>query len=104
MFAMRRRPRLSSSVQARSRALRRDRPAPSAPSSTFSKTVSSGKVATSWNVRTSPAEARRCGGQDVTSRPPRVTFPEVRGTKCETAFMNVVLPAPFGPIRPMISP
>src|SRR3990172_5947780 len=36
--------------------------------------------------------------------PSSVTRPPVSGTKLLTAFMKVVLPAPFGPIRPMISP
>ena len=36
------------------------------------------------------------------STPSKVTVPPVSDTKPLTAFMNVVLPAPFGPIRPMI--
>jgi hypothetical protein len=77
-------------------------PAPSAPSSTFSNTDSSGNVATSWKVRTMPLATSRWAGEWVMSTPSKVTVPPVSGTKPLTAFMNVVLPAPFGPIRPMI--
>ena len=37
-------------------------------------------------------------------RPSRVIEPPVAGTKPVTASMRVVLPAPFGPIRPTTSP
>ena len=77
-------------------------PAPSAPSSMFSKTESSGKVATSWKVRTSPRLTRLWGDSSLTVWPSIVTVPAVSGTKPLTAFMNVVLPAPLGPMRPMI--
>src|SRR5437763_1054463 len=59
-------------------------------------------VATAWNVRTRPLLASRSGFQLVTCSPPSRTRPAVRCTKLETAFMNVVLPAPLGPIKPMI--
>ena len=57
-----------------------------------------------WNVRPSPARARRCDGQPATSSPPRCTVPRSGRTVPAMAPNSVVLPAPFGPMMPTISP
>ena len=59
---------------------------------------------TFWKVRANPLFASRLGDQIVTVSSPSVTVPLLSGTKPLSAFMSVVLPAPFGPIRPRISP
>src|SRR3546814_10420612 len=50
-----------------------------------------------------PSRARRCGGADDTSTPSSRTAPVQRWTPA-IALKVVVLPAPFGPSRPTISP
>ena len=52
-----------------------------------------------WNVRASPIAARRCGLTPVMSLPSRKTVPDVTLYSPVITLKNVVLPAPFGPIR-----
>ena len=40
----------------------------------------------------------------VMSAPSKVTVPELAGVTPQTVLTSVVLPAPFGPIRPRTSP
>ena len=56
-----------------------------------------------WKVRFIPSRARRWGGAEETSWPSRRTVP-VHFWTPEMALKMVVFPAPFGPIRPTISP
>ena len=51
-----------------------------------------------------PSRARRATDRFRMSSPFSVTVPEASGVKPVTASMSVVLPAPFGPIRPVIRP
>ncbi len=69
-----------------------------------SLTVSSGKSRASWNERPSPARARPAELSDVTSRPASMIRPACNGVKPEMRSNIVVLPAPFGPMMPTISP
>ena len=62
----------------RRRASRAERPAPSAATSTFSRTLSSPNSRPCWKVRASPARPRRYGGQRVMSVPPSVIVPARR--------------------------
>ena len=70
----------------------------------FSRTVSSSASCGYWNVRASPARARRAAGP--ASRLPRSVERLRRSAACapEIRSTSVVLPAPFGPTRPRISP
>ena len=54
-------------------------------------------------MRLIPSRARWCGAAPETSTPSMRTVPAQRCTP-DTALNIVVLPAPFGPIRPTISP
>ena len=65
----------------------------------FSRTVRSSNSSAACHVRVSPRWARSAGAMPVMSVPSRTTLP-VQGTNPEIASMNVVLPAPFGPISP----
>ena len=71
---------------------------------TFSSTVSVGSSFTCWNVRLIPWRAIRCGSIRPTSWPTKRTLPELAGTTPEIRLNIVLLPAPFGPSRPRISP
>ena len=65
---------------------------------------SRGTAATCWNVRTRPRRTRSCIGTPVMSAPSKRTRPAVGGSVPVIRLNSVVLPAPFGPIRPRISP
>jgi hypothetical protein len=69
----------------------------------FSRTVRSSKSSTDCHVRASPLLARACGARPERSWPSSSTRPRHR-TKPLIASMNVVFPAPFGPIRPTSCP
>src|SRR5437763_11861386 len=71
---------------------------------TLSKMVMSGNVAGIWKVRPMPSRAWVSGDARVTSWPPNRTDPAVGTRSPERQLKNVDLPAPFGPMRPMISP
>ena len=66
---------------------------------TFSRTERCGKTAEIWNERTRPMRAIAAGELPVMSRPLKWIRPAVGVRKCVSRLKNVVLPAPFGPIR-----
>src|SRR5262245_4936347 len=71
---------------------------------TFSSTVRPRKGRTSWNVRARPRRQIRWGGRPFV-RPPRNCISPESGTSAPLMRLNkVVLPDPFGPITPRISP
>ncbi len=70
----------------------------------FSATVSPAKGWTIWKVRAMPRRARRCGASAVTSCPSNRTCPSLGVRKPEIIPNRVVLPAPFGPMSPVIEP
>ena len=59
---------------------------------------------TTWKVRPTPAAQIRCGGWPVISRPSKTMLPAAGRRKPLSALKSVVLPAPFGPMIPRISP
>jgi hypothetical protein len=69
-----------------------------------SATVSEDHSRASWNDRPRPARVRALAAQLETSRPSSCTRPPSSGTNPVSASKNVVLPAPFGPMIPRISP
>jgi hypothetical protein len=71
-----------------------------APTSTFSKAVSRPNRRVCWKVLPTPNRAIRCGDQPDTLCPLTVSRPVVGVTKPESMLTSVVLPDPFGPIRP----
>ena len=71
---------------------------------TFSSTVMSSNVAGTWKVRPMPARAWIVGRARVTSTPSKTMRPVVGTVSPARQLKKVDLPAPFGPIRPMISP
>src|ERR1700733_3617630 len=71
---------------------------------TFSSTDMPSKVCGTWNVRASPSCARPSGLMSVMSWPSNSTLPEVTCKSPVRQLKKVDLPAPFGPIRPRISP
>ena len=70
----------------------------------FSRTVRSSNSSVLCQVRASPRRARACGGIPVEIAARRARRGPVYRTNPVIASMNVVLPAPFGPIRPTSSP
>ena len=86
--------------------LGRDRAAApaSAASRTFSRTVRSPNGSRRWNVRARPRRARLNGASLVTSWPSMRTRPRCGGWSPQMTLNSVVLPAPFGPMRPVTTP
>src|SRR5690554_3742901 len=70
----------------------------------LSRTLRSANTRVCWKVRTMPRRARAWGAMPVTSSPKRKTRPPEGLMKPVTTLKVVVLPAPFGPTRPRISP
>src|SRR5262249_49337767 len=66
--------------------------------------VMSSNVAGTWKVRPMPSSACASGEACVTSMPSKLMRPVVGSVSPARQLKNVDLPAPFGPIRPMISP
>src|SRR5579864_9819865 len=64
----------------------------------------SSKVIGTWKVRPMPARARTSAAAWVTSLPSKTMRPVVGAVSPARQLKKVDLPAPFGPIRPMISP
>src|SRR6185437_14990887 len=62
------------------------------------------KVCGTWKVRARPSSARASGVNAVMSRPSNSTLPEVLRRSPVRQLKKVDLPAPFGPIRPRMSP
>src|SRR5437660_849824 len=87
-----------------SRASRRWRWWRNAPTITLSRTVISSNVAGTWNVRPMPARACASADERVTSTPSNSTRPVVGTVSPARQLKKVDLPAPLGPISPMISP
>src|SRR5438270_7958060 len=75
-----------------------------APIITFSSTDMPSKVCGTWKVRASPSPARTSGVRVVMSWPSNSTWPDVDDRSPVRQLKKVDLPAPFGPIRPRISP
>src|SRR2546430_968831 len=71
---------------------------------TLSSTVRSSNVAGTWNVRPMPRRAWSSGVARVTSLLANTMRPVVGRVSPARQLKNVDFPAPFGPIRPMISP
>src|ERR1700759_4457047 len=64
----------------------------------------SSKVAGTWKVRPMPARACMSGVARVRLTPSKLTVPVVGVASPARQLKKVDLPAPLGPIRPMISP
>ena len=62
------------------------------------------KMTTFWNVRAMPSRTMRCGGVRVRSLPSNTMRPSFGRYSRVIKLNSVVLPAPFGPIRPPMSP
>src|SRR5262249_48438928 len=75
-----------------------------APIITFSSTDMRSKVCGTWKGRASPSCARASGVSAVMSWPSKKTLPSVAGRSPVRQLKKVDLPAPFGPIRPRMSP
>src|SRR6478672_6148223 len=75
-----------------------------APIITFSTTDMLSKVCGTWKVRASPSCARASGARRVMSRSSKNTLPDVDDRSPVRQLKKVDLPAPFGPIRPRMSP
>ena len=87
------------------RALRKDSPVWSwAPSSMFCSTVSRDSALVSWNVRTTPSRATWCGDSRPRDRPSKVQVPVLGWSNPVSRLNSVVLPAPLGPISPVMPP
>src|ERR1700722_18730829 len=71
---------------------------------TFSSTVMESKLRTTWKVRAIPSNEHCSGGSPETRFPASRTSPASGTTAPDIALNSEVLPAPFGPIRPRISP
>ena len=76
----------------------------SRPTATFSRTVSVSKSSMRWNVRPMPQWARLEIEVEVRSVPANRTEPAVAFTNPEQTLNVVDLPAPFGPMSPVIRP
>src|ERR1700732_4804359 len=75
-----------------------------APIITFSRTDMPSKVCGTWKVRARAISARASGARLVMSRPSNKTRPDVDNRSPVRQLKKVDLPAPFGPIRPRMSP
>jgi len=71
---------------------------------TFSASVMSRNGRTTWWVSAKPSCARRWIGMRVMSRPSKRTVPACGARIPVSRRKSVVLPAPFGPMRPTSSP
>ena len=69
----------------------------------FSNTVASSNSSSVWNERAMPLRARLEGATREMSSPSSTTRPSA-GAKPHTASISDVLPAPFGPISPVMVP
>src|ERR1039457_6350668 len=75
-----------------------------APTRRFSRTVRPPNTLACWKVRTMPCRATTCGRWPTISRPSKRTDPRVGLATPLIRLITVDLPAPFGPIRPVIVP
>src|SRR6202165_655725 len=97
-------PTRSSTARARVSASLRREVRRNAPIITFSSTDMPSNVCGTWNVRARPSCARTSGVRLVMSRPSNKTLPDVDRRSPVRQLNSVDLPAPFGPIRPRMSP
>jgi len=67
-------------------------------------TVSVSKMLAFWNLRPRPKRTHSSGGKVRMSWPHRFTPPAVRSAPSLMQRISVVLPAPFGPIKPTSCP
>ncbi len=70
------------------------------PTITFSSAVISANSRMFWNVRAMPALATSWTALGLYGLPPNSKVPESGVYRPVSTLKNVVLPAPFGPIRP----
>ena len=70
----------------------------------LSRTVESSNSSRDWNDREIPTRTRLAGERSLSSTPSRRTTPVRIAVKPVMASMADVLPAPLGPIRPVILP
>src|SRR6266478_2729299 len=97
-------PTRSSTTRARASASGRCDVRRNAPIITFSSTDMPSNVCGTWKVRARPRCARASGVRLVMSWPSNKTLPEVDERSPVRQLNSVDLPAPFGPIRPRMSP
>ncbi len=71
---------------------------------TLSSTVNSRKKVVAWNVRAMPRRQISEGRNPEMRSPLKWISPEVTGNTPVIRLNTVLLPAPFGPIRPWIVP
>jgi hypothetical protein len=77
---------------------------PTAPSFMFSITDRRVSDFVSWNVRTMPLLANRCGAARPISFPSKLQRPVSGRSKPVSRLKNVVLPAPLGPMSAVMRP
>jgi hypothetical protein len=70
----------------------------------FSRTVIEPNSCAIWKVRSRPLWNRSCGGRPVMSSPSHQHPARGRRQAPAITLNSVVLPAPFGPISPVIDP
>ncbi len=70
----------------------------------LSRTDSEPNTSRRWKVRARPSRANWCGRAPVTSLPSTTIRPALGSCMPVATLNSVVLPAPFGPMRPMICP
>src|SRR3954453_22943287 len=70
----------------------------------FCRTVSRDSALVSWKVRTTPRRATWCGESLPRSRPSKDQVPVLGWSNPVSRLNSVVLPAPLGPIRPVMPP
>jgi hypothetical protein len=75
----------------------------SAPTSRFSRTVSSGRGVGIWKARPRPRWVRTSGGEGGHVRPRKRTRPTSGRRRPEITLSRVLFPAPLGPITARIS-
>ncbi len=80
------------------------RPRPKAARPRFSHTVSSRKIFTSWKVRPMPRRATSCSLSPPSGVPSCRTLPASACNRLVIRLKTVLLPEPFGPIRPTTLP
>ena len=83
--------------------MRSERSRASSATMRVSRTLSDENKRAFWNARPMPSLARR-GAERFWASVPKISMLPVLGTNPLIAFISVDLPAPFVPIRPMISP
>ncbi len=94
----------SSSDCARASASRSASPRASPAVSRLSNAEMRVKTRVIWNMRSSPRRASATGARPVTSSSASHARPESGARNPESMLSTVVLPEPFGPMRPRISP